>query len=154
MLRDSNPPRSQTCAFRKPISDRPESFVMDTASIFYSGTHIARRTAAGTVTRHGGFPMPTSACTRHRKSHNSIAAGNKLSGWEVDKAARDVLQVAGYAEYLNNRVGHSIGTEVHGTVAISTTSSLATSARYSLNIFRSSLGLSSGVWLAQRSQHA
>jgi Xaa-Pro aminopeptidase len=105
---------------------------MDTAFIFYSATHIARRTAAGTVTRHGGFPMPTSACTRHRKSHNGHRAGNKLSGWEVDKAARDVLQVAGYAEYLSNRVGHSIGTEVHGTGAISTTSSLATSAHHSL----------------------
>jgi Xaa-Pro aminopeptidase len=35
----------------------------------------------------------------------------------VDKAARDVLDIAGYAKYLNNRVGHSIGTEVHGNGA-------------------------------------
>jgi Xaa-Pro aminopeptidase len=35
----------------------------------------------------------------------------------VDKAARDVLEAAGCAEYLNNRVGHSIGTEVHGSGA-------------------------------------
>lgn len=45
---------------------------------------------------------------------SSISAGRKLCGWEVDKAARDVLAAAGYAQYLNNRVGHSIGTEVHG----------------------------------------
>ena len=35
----------------------------------------------------------------------------------MDKAARDVLDQAGYAQYLNNRVGHSIGTEVHGSGA-------------------------------------
>ena len=48
---------------------------------------------------------------------NTIASGRKLCGWEVDKAARDVLNTAGYAKYLNNRVGHSIGTEVHGNGA-------------------------------------
>lgn len=51
------------------------------------------------------------------KVRSTIAAGNKLCGWEVDKAARDVLAAAGYAQYLNNRVGHSIGTEVHGNGA-------------------------------------
>lgn len=47
----------------------------------------------------------------------SIAGKKKLCGWEVDKAARDVLQTAGYGQYLNNRVGHSIGTDVHGNGA-------------------------------------
>jgi len=51
------------------------------------------------------------------KVETTVAAGKKLCGWEVDKAARDVLQIAGFAEYLNNRVGHSIGTEVHGNGA-------------------------------------
>jgi Xaa-Pro dipeptidase len=46
-----------------------------------------------------------------------IGSGNRLCGWEVDKAARDVLEAAGYGKYLNNRVGHSIGTEVHGNGA-------------------------------------
>lgn len=48
------------------------------------------------------------------KVKTTIAGGQKLAGWEVDKAARDVLETAGYGAYLNNRVGHSIGTEVHG----------------------------------------
>jgi Xaa-Pro dipeptidase len=47
----------------------------------------------------------------------TIAARTKLRGWEVDKAARDVIASAGYAQFLNNRVGHSIGTEVHGNGA-------------------------------------
>jgi len=51
------------------------------------------------------------------KVTTDIAAGKKLAGWEVDKVARDVLEQAGYAQYLNNRVGHSIGTEVHGNGA-------------------------------------
>lgn len=51
------------------------------------------------------------------KVTTTIAAGKKLAGWEVDKAARDVLKVAGYGTYLNNRVGHSIGTQVHGNGA-------------------------------------
>lgn len=46
-----------------------------------------------------------------------IGSGNRLCGWEVDKSARDVLEAAGYGKYLNNRVGHSIGTEVHGNGA-------------------------------------
>ena len=48
------------------------------------------------------------------KVTTTIARGEKLAGWEVDKAARDVLEKAGFGGYLNNRVGHSIGTEVHG----------------------------------------
>jgi Xaa-Pro dipeptidase len=51
------------------------------------------------------------------KVETTVAAGKKLCGWEVDKAARDVLETAGYGEFLNNRVGHSIGTEVHGNGA-------------------------------------
>jgi len=51
------------------------------------------------------------------KVRNSISMGKKLCGWEVDKSARDVLEAAGYGKYLNNRVGHSIGTEVHGNGA-------------------------------------
>lgn len=49
-----------------------------------------------------------------QKVTSEINGGKKLAGWEVDKAARDVLEEMGYAKYLNNRVGHSIGTDVHG----------------------------------------
>jgi len=52
-----------------------------------------------------------------QKVSGDIGAGRKVAGWEVDKAARDVLEHAGYSQYLNNRVGHSIGTEVHGNGA-------------------------------------
>lgn len=51
------------------------------------------------------------------KVQQTIAAGQKLCGWEVDKAARDIIERAGYGAHFNNRTGHSIGTEVHGNGA-------------------------------------
>ncbi len=40
--------------------------------------------------------------------------GEPVFGWEVDKAAREVVEHAGYGEYFIHRTGHSIGVEVHG----------------------------------------
>ena len=39
--------------------------------------------------------------------------GRIPQGWEVDKAARDFIDDAGYGEYFNHRLGHSLGREVH-----------------------------------------
>jgi Xaa-Pro dipeptidase len=52
-----------------------------------------------------------------QKVQQKIAAGEKIAGWEVDKASRDIIAQAGYGAYFNNRTGHSIGTEVHGNGA-------------------------------------
>jgi Xaa-Pro aminopeptidase len=46
--------------------------------------------------------------------HSSIAAGKRLQGWQVDKAARDVIEKAGYGKYFFHRTGHSIGEAIHG----------------------------------------
>lgn len=45
---------------------------------------------------------------------SSIAAGKPLQGWQVDKAARGVIEKAGYGKYFFHRTGHSIGEKVHG----------------------------------------
>jgi len=45
-----------------------------------------------------------------------IASGN-LAGWEVDRAARDHIQAAGYGDKFIHRTGHSIATTVHGNGA-------------------------------------
>jgi Xaa-Pro aminopeptidase len=43
------------------------------------------------------------------------AADNRdLRGWQVDRAARQVLQDAGYGERILHRTGHSLGENVHG----------------------------------------
>ena len=45
---------------------------------------------------------------------SAIAAGKPLQGWQVDKAARSVVEKAGYGKYFIHRTGHSIGQTVHG----------------------------------------
>jgi Xaa-Pro dipeptidase len=45
---------------------------------------------------------------------SSVAAGKPVQGWQVDKAARGVVEKAGYGKYFIHRTGHNIGTAVHG----------------------------------------
>jgi len=52
------------------------------------------------------------ACVR-----SAFAARRPLRGWEVDRAARAVIDTAGYGEYFCHRTGHSIGQETHGNGA-------------------------------------
>jgi Xaa-Pro aminopeptidase len=46
-----------------------------------------------------------------------FASRTVLQGWEVDQAARDVIERAGYGQYFCHRTGHSIGQEIHGNGA-------------------------------------
>jgi Xaa-Pro dipeptidase len=48
---------------------------------------------------------------------SSVAAGKRLEGWQVDKAARGVIEKAGYGKYFYHRTGHSIGESIHGNGA-------------------------------------
>jgi Xaa-Pro aminopeptidase len=47
----------------------------------------------------------------------AFAENRPIAGWEVDRAARDVIAKAGYEERFVHRTGHSIGQEVHGNGA-------------------------------------
>jgi Xaa-Pro dipeptidase len=47
----------------------------------------------------------------------SVAAGRPLQGWQVDKAARTVIEKAGYGKYFFHRLGHNIGETIHGNGA-------------------------------------
>ena len=40
-----------------------------------------------------------------------------MHGFEIDDAARSVVNAAGFGEYFFHRTGHSIGDDVHGTGA-------------------------------------
>ena len=42
------------------------------------------------------------------------ATGADLRGWQVDRAAREVLLASGFGAHVLHRTGHSLGTEVHG----------------------------------------
>jgi len=48
---------------------------------------------------------------------DAVTRGCAIHGWEVDRAARGVIRMAGYAKYFVHRTGHSIGQEVHGNGA-------------------------------------
>jgi Xaa-Pro dipeptidase len=52
-----------------------------------------------------------------KKVQEAIAARQQIAGWEVDKAARDFIDAAGYGRYFVHRTGHSIGTHVHANGA-------------------------------------
>jgi len=45
------------------------------------------------------------------------AAGQRIAGWQVDRATRDYIQKSGYGDYFIHRTGHSIGTDVHSNGA-------------------------------------
>ena len=38
-------------------------------------------------------------------------------GWEADRAAREIIQAAGYGDYFIHRTGHNIGEQDHGNGA-------------------------------------
>jgi Xaa-Pro dipeptidase len=46
-----------------------------------------------------------------------VEAGKETAGYQVDDAARSVIEESGFGKYFFHRTGHSIGTEVHGTGA-------------------------------------
>jgi Xaa-Pro aminopeptidase len=45
----------------------------------------------------------------------AVRGGRPVRGFEVDRAARAVLQARGYQEQILHRTGHSLGESVHGT---------------------------------------
>jgi len=51
------------------------------------------------------------------KVRAAFKANQVLHGWEVDDAARAVIQKAGYGDAFVHRTGHSIGQETHGNGA-------------------------------------
>jgi Xaa-Pro aminopeptidase len=46
---------------------------------------------------------------------SAAAAKRPLSGFEVDQAAREVVESAGYGSYFVHRLGHSIDRDLHGS---------------------------------------
>jgi Xaa-Pro aminopeptidase len=49
--------------------------------------------------------------------NDAFAAKRPIAGWQVDQAAREVIEKAGYGPHFIHRTGHSIGQEVHGNGA-------------------------------------
>jgi len=43
------------------------------------------------------------------------ASGGSLAGFQVDRAARDVIEAAGFGQFFVHRTGHSIDQDLHGS---------------------------------------
>jgi Xaa-Pro dipeptidase len=52
-----------------------------------------------------------------QRVRSAFANREELQGWQVDRAARDVIEKAGYGDYFIHRTGHSIGEDDHGNGA-------------------------------------
>ena len=52
--------------------------------------------------------------TAVRLVRDKAAAGEDLRGWQVDRAARHVLEESGFGAHVLHRTGHSLGENVHG----------------------------------------
>jgi Xaa-Pro aminopeptidase len=49
-----------------------------------------------------------------RLAQESARDHRDLRGWQVDQAARKVLEGAGFGEQILHRTGHNLGRDVHG----------------------------------------
>ncbi|MGH7934350.1 MAG: M24 family metallopeptidase [Candidatus Binataceae bacterium] len=100
----------------------------------------------------GEYAQVFSIVTRARDAtveliQRRVGEGNQVSGQEADRAARAVIEEAGYGDAFLHRTGHSIGREVHGSGA--NLDSLET-RDYRLLIDRTCFSVEPGIYLAGR----
>ena len=88
--------------------DRPGAVYADITWVGFTGSRVPDRAAAvfGAAREARDAAVSLVAARVH--------AGRPISGWEVDRAARDVIDAAGYGDRFMHRTGHSLGEEVHG----------------------------------------
>jgi len=88
--------------------DRPGSVYADIPWVGFTGRRVpepyARAFGAVREARDAAVGLVQAAARE----------GRDLRGWEVDRAARTVLEDAGYAAHILHRTGHSLGEQVHG----------------------------------------
>jgi len=86
----------------------PGSVYYDITWMGYLGAKVPEKYAKVFVVVREARDAATELIRKH------IAADKPLQGWQVDKAARQVIEKAGYGKYFFHRTGHSIGEKVHG----------------------------------------
>ena len=88
--------------------DRPGAVYADITWVGYTGAMVppavAERFSVAREARDAAVALV----------EQRVAEGALLAGWEVDRAARDVIDAAGWGARFIHRTGHSLGEEVHG----------------------------------------
>jgi Xaa-Pro aminopeptidase len=86
----------------------PDAVFADTTWVGFTGSRVpqppARAFGAVVAARDAAVALVVDAAR----------AGRDLRGWEVDRAARAVLEQAGFGGHILHRTGHSLGGQVHG----------------------------------------
>jgi Xaa-Pro aminopeptidase len=91
--------------------DRPRSVYSDLTWTGYVGTEVPAR-------YEEIFQIVARARdTAINRVREAFRDRKLLQGWQVDQAARDVIEQAGYGPQFCHRTGHSIGQETHGNGA-------------------------------------
>ena len=88
--------------------DEPDAVFADITWVGYTGRSVpkAMQTAFSVITAARDKAVELIEAR--------VQAEQALMGWEVDRAAREVIQLAGYGDWILHRTGHSLGEQVHG----------------------------------------
>ena len=91
--------------------DRPRSVISDLTRTGFVGKEVpAKYTQIFNI-------VAAARDAAIQRVRDAFKKGEKLQGWQVDDAARGVIDKAGYGQYFCHRTGHSIGQETHGNGA-------------------------------------
>jgi len=87
---------------------RPGAVYADITWVGFTGSRVPddHRRAFAAIVRARDVAIET--------VQQAAQTGADLRGWQVDRAARRVLEEAGYGDRVMHRTGHSLGEEVHG----------------------------------------
>ena len=88
--------------------DRPGAVYADITWVGFTGSAVPAEAAAVFGTAREARDAAVALVDER------VSAGLSISGWEVDRAARNVIGAAGYGDRFVHRTGHSLGEEVHG----------------------------------------
>jgi Xaa-Pro dipeptidase len=88
--------------------DRPGAVYADITWVGYAGAQVPPRYGAAFAA------ICAARDAAIRLVQETTRAGRELRGFEVDRAASEVLRGAGYADNILHRTGHSLGETVHG----------------------------------------
>jgi Xaa-Pro aminopeptidase len=88
--------------------ERPGAVFADITWVAYTGSRVPDGYAAVFAVARAARDAAIALVRERTRS------GAPPCGWEVDRAARDVIEAAGHGEHFVHRTGHSLGEAVHG----------------------------------------
>lgn len=88
--------------------EEPGAVYADITWVGFTGTKVPQDVSEAFAAIRGGRDAAV------KLVQDRAASGLEIRGWEVDRAARQVIDGAGYSAYILHRTGHSLGESVHG----------------------------------------